>query len=145
MRVTRPALMQLVHALMRRGVPSTSARTRWMFGSHRRLFRLCENVTDLPNQGFFPQMSQTAAIRPSRLPGPACRMGVLPGDRLEVTAQFIFGDRPGVREREGAVRSEEHGDRLAELAERCLDRIRDVEDAGERHPELLHERPRLGA
>lgn len=58
----RPALMQLVHAFTRRGVPSTSARTRWMFGSHRRLFRLCENVTDLPNQGFFPQMSHTAAI-----------------------------------------------------------------------------------
>ena len=61
-RVTRPALMQLVQAFTRRGVPSTSARTRWTFGSHRRLFRLCENVTDLPNQGFFPQMSQTAAI-----------------------------------------------------------------------------------
>jgi hypothetical protein len=26
------------------------------------LFRLWENDTDLPNHGFFPQMSQTAAI-----------------------------------------------------------------------------------
>ena len=61
-RTTLPALMQLVHALTRLGEPLISARTRWMFGSHRRLFRLCENVTDLPNHGFFPQMSQTAAI-----------------------------------------------------------------------------------
>jgi len=57
-----PALMQLVQAWIRLGVPSTTARTRWMFGSQRRLFRLCENVTDLPNHGFFPQMSHTAAI-----------------------------------------------------------------------------------
>ena len=47
---------------MWRGVPSTSARTRCTFGSQRRLFRLCENDTDFPNQGFFPQMSQTAAM-----------------------------------------------------------------------------------
>ena len=57
-----PALMHDVQALTRLGVPLTSARTRWMFGSHRRLFRLCENVTDLPNQGFFPHTSHTAAI-----------------------------------------------------------------------------------
>ena len=79
-RVTRPALMQLVQAFTRRGVPSTSARTRWMFGSHRRLFLLCENVTDFPNQGFFPQMSQTAAIDASRLPG---------GDRMGARYQAI--------------------------------------------------------
>jgi hypothetical protein len=54
--------MQLVQAWIRRGVPSTSARTRWTLGSHRRLFRLCENVTDFPNHGFLPQMSHTAAI-----------------------------------------------------------------------------------
>ena len=52
--------MQLVQALTLPGVPSTSARTRWTFGSHRRLFRLCENVTDLPNHGFLPQISHTA-------------------------------------------------------------------------------------
>jgi len=62
MRVTLPALMQLVQAFRRFGVPLTSARTRWMFGSHRRLFRLCENVTDLPNHGFLPHTSQVAAI-----------------------------------------------------------------------------------
>src|SRR5262245_21460813 len=71
--------MQLVQALTRLGEPLISARTRWMFGSHRRLFRLCENVTDLPNQGFFPQMSQTAAMagqgyqRPRAQPAMACR------------------------------------------------------------------------
>jgi hypothetical protein len=62
MRVTLPALMHDVQAFTRRGVPSTNARTRWMFGFHRRLFRLCENVTDLPNQGPLPQMSQLAAM-----------------------------------------------------------------------------------
>ncbi len=62
MRVTLSALMQDVQTLMRLGVPLTRARSFWMFGSHRRLIRLCENVTDLPNQGFFPQMSHTAAI-----------------------------------------------------------------------------------
>ncbi len=54
--------MQLVHAWIRLGVPSTSARTRWTFGSHRRLIRLWENVTDFPNHGFLPHTSQTAAI-----------------------------------------------------------------------------------
>ena len=62
MRVTLPALMHEVQAFTRVGVPSTSARRRWMFGSHRRLFRLCENETDLPKNGFLPQMSQVAAI-----------------------------------------------------------------------------------
>ena len=57
-----PALMQLVQAFTRLGVPFTSARTRWMFGSQRRLFRLCENVTAFPKNGFLPQMSHTAAI-----------------------------------------------------------------------------------
>ncbi len=51
MRVILPALMQDVQAFTRFGVPFTNARTRWMFGFQRRLFRLCENVTDLPNQG----------------------------------------------------------------------------------------------
>lgn len=62
MRVILPPLMHDVHAYTRRGVPSTSARTRCTFGSQRRLFRLCENVTALPKKGFLPQMSQTAAI-----------------------------------------------------------------------------------
>ena len=62
MRVTLPALMHDVQTCRRRGVPSTSARTFWMFGFQRRLFRLCENVTALPKNGFFPQTSHTAAI-----------------------------------------------------------------------------------
>jgi len=62
MRVTLPALMQDVQAFTRVGDPSTSARTRWMFGFHRRLFLLWENVTDFPNHGFLPQMSHTAAM-----------------------------------------------------------------------------------
>jgi hypothetical protein len=31
-----------------------------MFGFHRRLFLLWENVTDFPNHGFLPQISHTA-------------------------------------------------------------------------------------
>src|SRR5512132_1736540 len=103
MRVTRPALMQLVHALMRPGVPSTSARTRCTFGSQRRLFRLCENVTDLPNHGFLPQMSHTAAIGASRLP----ERSRAPGDRPEVPAEDLLGDRASVGVLERAVGSEE--------------------------------------
>jgi hypothetical protein len=146
MRVTRPALIQLVQAFTRRGVPSTSARTRCTFGSHRRLFRLCENVTDFPNHGFLPQMSQTAAIGPSRVPEgwPQPEGGQLPDDRLEVATQDRIGDRTGVGEVEGPVRPEEGGHGLSEEAERGLDRVGDVEDARERHPELLHERLRLG-
>lgn len=62
MRVTLPALMHDVQTCRRRGVPFTSARTFWMFGFQRRLFRLWENVTALPKNGFFPQTSHTAAI-----------------------------------------------------------------------------------
>ena len=62
MRVTLPALMHDVQTCSRRGVPSTRARTFWMFGFHRRLLRLWENVTALPKNGFFPHTSHTAAI-----------------------------------------------------------------------------------
>ena len=51
-----PALMHDVHTCRRRGVPSTKARTFWMFGFQRRLFRLWEKVTALPKNGFFPQI-----------------------------------------------------------------------------------------
>ena len=60
--MTLPALMHEVQTFKRRGVPSTNARTRWMFGSQRRLLRLWEKVTFLPKNGFFPQISHTAAI-----------------------------------------------------------------------------------
>ena len=105
--------MQLVHAFTHLGVPSTSARTRWMFGSHRRLFRLCENDTDFPNHGFLPQMSQTAAIDASRLPERSSG----PRDAFEVLGQDVLPDRAGVGELEGPVGSEEDRCGLAELAE----------------------------
>ena len=46
----------------RLGEPSIMARTRWMFGFHRRGLRRCEWDTCMPKNGFFPQMSQTAAM-----------------------------------------------------------------------------------
>ena len=117
-----------------------------MLGLHRRLFRLCENVTDLPNQGFFPQMSQTAAIGVSRLPG-ARTTGSTRATRRSPRAGGAGRLRGSVpcRRRRRCRRPEEHGDRLTELAERRLDRIRHVEDARERHLELLHEHPGLGS
>ena len=114
MRVTLSALMQDVQTFTRRGVPSTSARTRWMFGFQRRLFRLCENVTDLPNQGPLPQMSQVAAMvhrgyqtasddqdegpifaRPAS--SDAGREG--PGDRLDLPAGCVVEVRVRLAER----------------------------------------------
>ena len=61
-RVTRPAFRHFVHTWMCRVDPSTTARTRWMFGFHRRLPRLWENEIVFPNRGSLPQMSQTAAM-----------------------------------------------------------------------------------
>lgn len=60
--VTLPDLMHPVHALTRRGVPSTMARIRWMLGFQRRLVRLCEWLTLMPKPGFLPQMSHTDAM-----------------------------------------------------------------------------------
>lgn len=57
-----PALMQLVQTFRRLGAPSTKARTRWMFGSHRFGLRRCEWETCMPKNGFFPQISHTAAM-----------------------------------------------------------------------------------
>jgi hypothetical protein len=54
--------MQLTQAFTRFGEPFTTARTRWMFGSQRRFVRRWEWETCMPKNGFFPQMSQTAAI-----------------------------------------------------------------------------------
>jgi hypothetical protein len=77
---TFPALMQEVQTLIRRGLPPTSARTRWMFGFHRRLVRRCEWDTLMPKPGLLPQSSHTAAIRTRHLD----RKG-LPGTGIEVT------------------------------------------------------------
>ena len=54
--------MQDVHTFTRRGAPFTSARTRWMFGFQRRRVRRWEWLTDIPNDGRFPQTSHTDAI-----------------------------------------------------------------------------------
>jgi voltage-dependent potassium channel beta subunit len=60
----RPAFRQLAQTFTRRGVPSTMARTRCTFGSHRRFVRRWEWDTRIPKNGRFPQMSQTAAMAP---------------------------------------------------------------------------------
>lgn len=111
--MTLPALMHDVQTFKRVGDPFTSARTRWMLGFQRRLFRRWENVTDLPNQGFLPQMSHTAAIDASRLPERSSGLR----DAFEVLAKDVLSDRTGVGELEGPVGSEEHRCGLAELAE----------------------------
>lgn len=59
---TLPALMHDVHTERRRGVPPTMARTRWMLGFQRRRVRRCEWLTRMPNDGCFPQTSQTDAM-----------------------------------------------------------------------------------
>src|SRR5208282_1884810 len=53
---------QPVQTFTRLGAPSIRARTRWMFGFQRRFVRRCECETFMPNEGFFPQSSQTEAM-----------------------------------------------------------------------------------
>ena len=60
--VTLPARMQDVQTERRFGEPFTMARTRWMFGFHRRFVRRCEWEMLMPNDGFFPHTSHTAAM-----------------------------------------------------------------------------------
>jgi len=55
--------MQDVQAYSRRGVPFTSARTRWTFGSQRRLVRLCEWLMFIPTDERLPHTSHTLATR----------------------------------------------------------------------------------
>src|SRR5829696_2780040 len=139
--------MQLVHTLSRRGEPSTIARTRWMLGSQRRLFRLCENVTDFPNHGFLPQISQMAAIRSTRLPnasfGPGRPCGGARGaasdgsasDPLEVLVELVgrelavdLPDGLAAGVVEDRDRLPEASDAVAGLAARVEHvRVRDVE------------------
>ncbi len=59
---TFPDRMHEVQALSRLGEPSTMARTRWMLGSQRRLVRRWEWLMFIPNDGFLPQTSHTAAM-----------------------------------------------------------------------------------
>jgi len=65
---TLPDRMHEVQALTRFGDPSTRARTRWTFGFQRRLVRRCEWLMFIPNEGFLPQMSHTAAMTRQILP-----------------------------------------------------------------------------
>src|SRR5438094_1287768 len=44
------------------------ARTRWMFGFHRRFERRCEWLMLTPNDGFLPHTSHTAAMTRSSTP-----------------------------------------------------------------------------
>ena len=61
-----PARMHEVHTWTRRGLPFTMARTRWMFGFHRRLVRRCEWLMLMPKEGCLPHTSQTAAMGAQR-------------------------------------------------------------------------------
>ena len=60
--MTLPARMQEVQTWIRRGLPPTMARMRWMLGFHRRLVRRCEWLMLIPKDGRLPHTSQTAAI-----------------------------------------------------------------------------------
>ncbi len=74
-----------MHTSMRRGVPFTTARTRWMLGFQRRLVRRWEWLRLIPKDGCLPQISQTAATARGLLRGKAdegqrlasCLMGPL--------------------------------------------------------------------
>lgn len=68
--VTLPALMHDVHTDSRLGAPLTIARTRWMLGFQRRLLRLWEWLTLMPNEGCLPQTSHTDAIGAEVTPRP---------------------------------------------------------------------------
>ena len=60
--VTLPDRMHRVHAFRNFGLPSTTARTLWMLGSHRRLVRLWACETLLPVIGPLPHISHRCAI-----------------------------------------------------------------------------------
>ena len=84
--VTLPDRDGEVHTCSRRGDPSTRARTRWMFGFHRRFVRRWEWLMLIPNDGFLPQTSHTAAIArqlPSNSSGNADKVSILLMGALE--------------------------------------------------------------
>ena len=62
-----PERMQEVQTESRLGLEPTMARTFWMLGFQRRLVRRWEWLMLMPNDGFLPQTSHTAAIS-RRLP-----------------------------------------------------------------------------
>jgi len=131
-----------VQTFTRLGEPFTTARTRWMFGFHRRGVRRCEWETAIPKNGFFPQMSHTDDMgiqgnRDPRADRRASTRALRPGDLVETLLQLVLWDRahPGVDQRTRAV--VEQGHRLTEHAERIPDPPRLVEDARIRDLELL--------
>ena len=65
--VTLPDRMHDVQTWRRLGDPFTRARTLWILGSQRRLVRRWEWLMFIPNDGFLPQTSHTAAMT-RRLP-----------------------------------------------------------------------------
>jgi hypothetical protein len=64
---TLPALRQDVHTRARRVLVPCLTRTRWIFGSQRRLERLWEKLTCFPYHGSFPQISQRYDMRKTTL------------------------------------------------------------------------------
>ena len=60
--VTLPAFRQRVQTYARVGLPARSTRTRWRFGSKRRLVATIEWLRLLPNDGFLLQIAQTLDI-----------------------------------------------------------------------------------
>jgi hypothetical protein len=60
--VTLPAFKQRVHTYTRRGVPASSIRTRWRFGSNRRLVATIEWLRLWPNDGPFAHTWQILGI-----------------------------------------------------------------------------------
>jgi len=75
--VTLPERMQRVHTLTYFGLPSTSARTRWMLGRHRRLVTLWAWEILLPVIGPLPQISHRCAIVEFLLEVPAWGLNCL--------------------------------------------------------------------
>ncbi len=59
--------MHDVHTCIRFVEPFTTARTRWMFGFQRRFVRTWEWLMVMPNEGFLPHTSHTAAMTANHL------------------------------------------------------------------------------
>jgi ATP-dependent DNA helicase RecG len=65
------AFRHFVQTFARRGAPSTTMRSLWMFGFQRRRLRRWECEILFPKPGVFPQMSHTDAIRSPMVSNPA--------------------------------------------------------------------------
>jgi hypothetical protein len=59
---TRPLFRQRVQTYARVAFPPRSTRTRWRFGLKRRFVATIEWLRLWPNDGFFPQITQTLDI-----------------------------------------------------------------------------------